>query len=261
MPDEKSLKTILDLSKSLNVGGRYAKALKTADSTARMMQQLQGSPAIRQMLDLGKSTDELRLGAGPFGRDAQYTALRLAPVKRLRLAGAFDIKPPLFDVDFAKRFTLPDMPDIARLLEPCRLDPLKDLMARYTQTKSSLRLSMEKMRTPWLDIHESMRSVVGFAEMQGIGAAIKSMASFDENLASALRTGFGDWREPIAWPSEIFSDLQARSNLYVDLGFNSALTNFPAPAFEESLNLAGLRRKKPALVLQYGTPVRPVARS
>jgi len=193
MPDEKSLKTILDLSKSLNVGGRYAKALKTADSTARMMQQLQGSPAIRQMLDLGKSTDELRLGAGPFGRDAQYTALRLAPVKRLRLAGAFDIKPPLFDVDFAKRFTLPDMPDIARLLEPCRLDPLKDLMARYTQTKSSLRLSMEKMRTPWLDIHESMRpssaSLKCRASARRSKAWLRSMRTSRQRCEPVLATG------------------------------------------------------------------------
>jgi hypothetical protein len=111
------------------------------------------------------------------------------------------------------------------------------------------------MRTPWLDTQEVMRSVAGFAELQGIGAALVNMPSFGDSLASALRIDLGDWRDSIAWRPEMFTDLAARSDLYVSLGFNVALTDFPAPAFEQSLDIAGLRRDPPPLVNRYGAPI------
>lgn len=76
-------------------------------------------------------------------------------------------------------------------------------------------------------------------ELQGIGAALKSATVFDENLTAALRVGLGDWRDAITWPKDIFTDLAARSEFYVGLGFNHALTDFPAPAFDQSLDIAG----------------------
>ena len=47
----------------------------------------------------------------------------------------------------------------------------------------------------------------------------------------------------------------SRADFYVSRGFNPALTDFPAPAFEESLNIAGLLREPPSLVDLYGPPV------
>jgi hypothetical protein len=58
-----------------------------------------------------------------------------------------------------------------------------------------------------------------------------------------------------AWRPEIFTDLTARSNFYLSLGFDRTLTDFPAPAFWQSLEIAGLRREPPALVERYGAPV------
>jgi hypothetical protein len=78
---------------------------------------------------------------------------------------------------------------------------------------------------------------------------------FDENLTAALRVSLGDWRDAITWPKEIFTDLVARSEFYDDLGFNNALTDFPALAFEQSLKITGLRREPPSLVDLYGPPV------
>ena len=53
----------------------------------------------------------------------------------------------------------------------------------------------------------------------------------------------------------MFTDLAARSDFYVSLGFDRALTDFPAPAFAQSLDIAGLRREPPSLVDRYGAPV------
>jgi hypothetical protein len=114
---------------------------------------------------------------------------------------------------------------------------------------------MESMCTPWLDAQKAMHSMAGFAELQGIGRALVSMPSFGDSLTSALRIDLGDWRDPIAWRPEIFTDLAARSDFYVSLGFDRALTDFPAPAFAQSLDIAGLRRDPLPLIDRYAGPV------
>jgi len=91
--------------------------------------------------------------------------------------------------------------------------------------------------------------------MQGIGQALRMMSGFDDQLSATLRLNLGDWRDTITWQPEIFTDLQARSNFYVDRGFNPALTDYPLPAFEQGLDIAGLRDEPPPLVALYGPPI------
>lgn len=74
-------------------------------------------------------------------------------------------------------------------------------------------------------------------------------------MTAALRSDLGDWRDSISWRPEIFTDLGVRSDFYAELGFNHALTAFPVPAFEEALDISGLRRERPPLVARYGAPV------
>lgn len=122
----------------------------------------------------------------------------------------------------------------------------------HTDTPSLAR-AMEAMRSPWLGAQNALRSVTGFAELQGIGRALqRSLPAFDERPSDALRAGLGDWREPIDWPSSTFDDPLARSAFYIERGFNSALTDFPAPAFAEGLAIAGLAETPP--VDGYGHP-------
>src|SRR5690349_16030475 len=91
----------------------------------------------------------------------------------------------------------------------------------------------------------------GFAKIQGIGHALRTFP-LDENLSAALRIDLGDWRDRITWRSKISADLPARSDFYIDLGFNPALTDFPLAAFKQSLDIARLRRELPALIEGYG---------
>jgi len=188
----------------------------------------------------------------------------LGPMWELRQAGVLDPpwRPELELAThaieaFQDRFRLPEMDEAARLVMEFRENPLSEMLTRYAPLESSLQQAMESMRTPWLDAHEAMKSMAGFAEMQGIGHALRSMPAFDESLAASLRLELGDWRDTITWPPEIFTDLAARADFYVGLGFNAALTDFPLPAFEQSLDIAGLRRELPPLVEEYGPPVRP----
>jgi hypothetical protein len=114
---------------------------------------------------------------------------------------------------------------------------------------------MDQMATPWLSVAEAMRSVAGFAELQGIGQALGAMPAFADSLADSLRLGLGDWRDPISWRPEIFSDLAVRADVYEGLGFNPALTDFPAAAFDQGLTIGGVRRNPPPLVVLYEAPV------
>src|SRR5260370_37324875 len=85
---------------------------------------------------------------------------------------------------------------------------------------SSLKLAMEAMRTPWVDIHEAVHSIAGFAELQGIGQALKNMPAFDESVAAAIRVNLGDWRDRVRWANKILSQLDSGSAFYVRLRFN-----------------------------------------
>lgn len=170
----------------------------------------------------------------------------------LRRAGLFDEDAPWRKtaelasqamVSFEARFRLPDHFESALLAEQFRVGAIAEKLVLPGEGVAALALqqAMEKMKTPWLDQQEAMRSIAGFAEIQRIGEAVRSMPAFDDSLAASLRASLGDWRDPISWRPEVFTDLAARSDFYVGLGFNPALTNFPVPAFEQGLEIAGLQ--------------------
>lgn len=187
------------------------------------------------------------------------------PLAELRRSGIFDASSPFRRelqltqqrmAEFTARFQLPGVDAIVSLTTQFRESPLANVLARYSEGASNLQRAMEAMRTPWLDAINSMRSVGSFAEIQGIGRILERLPTFDEQVATVLRKGLGDWRDPISWPTRIFTDLTARTDFYMDLGFDPSLTDFPAPAFEETVTIAGLRRSPPPLVQAYGLPVR-----
>ena len=155
---------------------------------------------------------------------------------------------------YEARFRLPDLAKEVRLLTDIPTE-ISEILKRYEIEESSLSRAMGSMRTAWLDMEEEMRSIGGMTALQGIGNAVRSMPAFGHELNAALRMDLGDWRDPITWHREILTDLGARSDRYVELGFNPALTDFPAPAFKESLGVAGLDQERPGLVTFYGEPV------
>ena len=72
------------------------------------------------------------------------------------------------------------------------------------------------------------------------------LPTFDENLTATLRVDLGDWRDPITWRPEIFTDLAARSDFYVSLGFNPALTGDTPRKLPRQVDTA--KRDCPAVV-------------
>lgn len=214
------------------------------------IRSLQENSALQQMLaDIGRDKEMMRLAAGPL--------------EELRRSGAFEnglvlareLEQIRFNVaEFNARFRLPEVAETARLVTEFR-SGITVALERYAEATSGFTLAIERMRTPWLDIDKAMRSMEGLAALQGIGHGLKNMPAFGVDLSAALRVDLGDWRDTITWPPEIFTNLGARSDFYVARGFDTALTDFPARAFEESLDIADLRREPPPLVDLYGEPV------
>jgi hypothetical protein len=135
--------------------------------------------------------------------------------------------------------------------------PMLDGVAHLLSETSGLQQAMESMQAQWRDIEKNTytSSFASFVELQSIGLALENIPTFDDSLVAALRIDLGDWRDSISWKPQIFTDDAVRSSFYESLGFNRFLTNFPAPVFERSLDIAGLRRTLPTLVTLYGEPV------
>ncbi len=204
----------------------------------------------RMLYDIEQNERLMRTAVGPLA-ELQRAALldRASPLSR-ELETAWRTMS-----DWEARFRLPGLSEATRLMADFQTSAASEVLERYAGSPSSIQRAIETMRTPWLDVQEPLRSITGFAALQGIGHALREFSAFEDHLVSALRVDLGDWRDPITWPSEIFTDLRARSDFYVERGFNPALTDFPLPAFRESLEIADLRREPPTLVDLYGSPV------
>jgi Swt1-like HEPN len=282
LPDESLMKSLLNVedryNKTLEEMARttqpFAEALKALEEnsaigrlgeTLRLIEESSGATRMAETARLLEENSSIKQMMESLKLHEEITRTALGPMWELRQAGVLD--PPwrrelelataAMEV-FQNRFRLPEMQEAERLLTQFRENSPFEELTRYSAQESSLRQAIESMSTPWLDVHEAMKSMEGFVEIQGIGHALRNMPAFDQDFAATLRLDLGDWRDTISWPPEIFTDLSARSKFYVGLGFNAALTDFPLPAFEQSLDIAGLRRDLPPMVEGYGPPVRPV---
>jgi hypothetical protein len=148
--------------------------------------------------------------------------------------------------DFHARFEMPSIVETSRLFERARESLLGPRIFLDQSVSDSIRKAMEAMRVPWLDTENKLQSIIGFAELQGIGLAMQRFAPFDEKFTDQIRRDLGDWRAPLNFPKPIFEDVAARVTFYEGLGLNRQLTAFPEEAFDESAALAGLMQDIPA---------------
>jgi len=226
-------------------------ALRTVREQIEAFERSPVAAHAREVARLFEENSTITRALEALRSDEKLTRMAMGPMWELRRAGLFDEDAPWRRTaalaseaiaSFEARFRLPNKLESVLLAEQFRVSAVASELALHNQgiAAQALQQAMEKMTTPWLDQQEAVRSIAGFAEMQHIGDAIRTMPAFDESLAASLRASLGDWRDPISWRPEIFMDLAARGDFYVQLGFNPALTNFPLPAFEKGLEIAGL---------------------
>jgi hypothetical protein len=226
-------------------------AVRAAEEALRSIRSITENSAVRNLIEsMERDQAAMRAALGPF-EDFRCAGLFAADSPWLREAERMQ----KMMAEFESRFRLPEMPEVSRLMAAFQTSHASAALVKYDEQMSAVQKAMVSMIRPWLDVQKQMRSLTTFAELQGIGHALQNMPAFGENLSAALRLDLGDWRDPITWRPEVLADLSARSHFYAGLGFNPALTDFPAPAFQESLDIAGLRQEPPSLVDLYGDPL------
>ena len=154
-----------------------------------------------------------------------------------------------------KQFRLPEFAESTRLLHKfansmalnkgMASNMAKRLWKENSVLQHGIETAMKSINRPWLSTVNEFSSINGFAGLQSIGYALRTMRAFDSHLTDALRDNLGDWRKRIIWPPQIFSDPLTRSSFYVERGLNPDLTAFPNNAFEQIVTSAGLERTVP----------------
>lgn len=140
----------------------------------------------------------------------------------------------------ANMFSLPTSSEATRLFEASGLGAVSSFLKRNESELLAQQTIVKTMNVPWLRNHRETQSVTCFRELHSIGTTLKSFPGFDPGLTTALRLDFGDWRDKITFPENVFVEAGARVEFYVDRGFNQSLTDFPDAAFSQGLELAGL---------------------
>jgi hypothetical protein len=149
------------------------------------------------------------------------------------------------------RFQLPEISQAATLLREFEHSGIREALKRYNEPLAEIQRAVERMRTPWLDAQNSLRSMQAFVELQGIGRSLQTLPAFDTTLTEAIRFDLGDWRRTIAFPDEIFTNASARTAFYAAQGLDLSLTAFPSAAFDQTLSIAGLERAPAPLLHAY----------
>jgi hypothetical protein len=139
---------------------------------------------------------------------------------------------------YEQAFRLPQLGEIEQLARG--LAHHRSLVDAAAVGSCVIQQAMAQMHSPWLHSINSAASAGAFADLIRIGREIQQLRPFDEALSSSLRTTLGDWREDLT-PSIALADPVLRVDFYRDRGFDPEVVNFPAPAFEEVLQIAGFQ--------------------
>lgn len=261
----------------MGAGFKQDSLAMTDDKLKKMLEdQDRFSRSLMRSSDLERMSEQLRTWREPFGTSDQWRKMlddvhrqqelfraALGPAEELRRSLQAYANPPFLQEfsklaetfgEYEKRFRLPAVKEATRLLQSHQ-DAFADIARRHREDLTSLQRSIASMQSPWLNTMNELKSLSGFASLQGIGRALKVLPAFDDQLSELLRSDLGDWRDQITFPDRISDDIVLRTDFYTEQGFDPNLTDFPAAAFGESLDIVGLR-EQPAIVIAYGLPVR-----
>lgn len=134
-------------------------------------------------------------------------------------------------------YRLPYELEVTRLLESYQQGKLTEFAAIQYAEKQKF---IESITAPWIKAAEIGRSFSAILELQGLGNVLRTTQGFDPELTDALRSDFGDWRDKIDFAKFELVNPVVRTDFYIARGFNSALTDLPEDAFDQSLELVGL---------------------
>lgn len=191
-------------------------------------------------------------GAAEAAQDyARQLKILTGPIEEARRMGLLD---PVSDIRqsigtttaaqlaYESLFRLPEISELGRIAHAAMSSA--SLALTVLGTEDRLQTAMAAMRSPWLQLQDSVTSAKAFSEIIAMGRGIDSLRAFDHDFATALRLGLGDWRDMLTPAPELLIDPVLRSGFYVERGFDPNLTEFTPSAFNEGLRISGLREQE-----------------
>jgi hypothetical protein len=227
------------LKKKLEPTGALAKALAGQANLERYLEQ---NEALRRITDPLRAINEQHdLIAASLGRLPQGLQEQLEAHRKMAEGPFAEMERTLSAAKaYQGAFRLPQAVEIGRLArELVTFDAFSSRTLGVGAPLAAL-TAMEGMRNPWLDIERKVQSVRAFGDLVAIGRGLADFAPFEAEWTGGLRSILGDWRDPISL-TEAWSDRPARLSLYRERGLDPELTNFPPEAFDEAVELVGLR--------------------
>jgi hypothetical protein len=234
-------KGLVDFSSVTNGLAGHSAAFLANVSTKSVLTDWMGSS-----VDLGRSIRDLTTLRtdidSVLGRNGVPEAYRLAMGISNRDTAA-DVRRSIEGLTSARAayelaFRLPELGEVERLARG--LGGHLGLASVAGIGSDLIEQAMGQMHSPWLHTAHSAVSASAFVDLMGIGRGIQLLRPFDDILSTSLRTTLGDWREEL--PQSIaLADPILRADFYRDRGFDPAVVDFPAQAFEEGLQIAGFQ--------------------
>ena len=236
---------------------KLRKTLETNESLQRLLEPLslrvealKPNYSIERILeDVDPSRNLARTVLGPI--EDLRRSLQLEPVPNVTTSLE---STRVLSLALEEQFRLPSVLETPSLLQALELDAPAKALAHYRDCMADVRNSIERMSTPWLNTADQIRSLTGMVDLNEIGHILHAMPGFEIDSADRLRSHLGDWRGSIDWPAKVFSEPLARSEFYVDLGLNPALTDFPASAFDQAATITGIKFPLPPRLPDFDHP-------
>ena len=230
-------------TQALQVAARQAQ--RASAEAARALRMIERNVAFCDQLNAAERSIRI------LGTNHQSLRALEGPLDELRRAGVLDTTfqrelgcTRQWLTEYQDRFRRTNVRDLSRLAAKL-----------HTSLETSVIECFAAMRSRWLNVEDKLGSINCISKLQEIGDLIGRQSAFAESVAAQVRANLGDWRDPIAWPDDIWRDWGTRADFYVDLGFDAGLTDMPLPAFREATATAGIRSEPPSLIESYGPPV------
>ena len=190
---------ITQLQKQMRLIGESSAMVRFSEQM-RLAQEHSVMTRFSENMCLMEESSTFRRLAETLNATGELARAAMGPMWELRDAGLLGMTGRRSSKPFARRLKVSNLisgcprskkpRQITKLLQE---NAISGVAARWAQEASGIARAIERMNTPWLDIHDKLRSVTGFAEMQGIGAALRtckgSTRACPRRYATFLATG------------------------------------------------------------------------
>jgi hypothetical protein len=224
-----------DVYNKLGIGSTTIRFLQEEEERRKLLAGIIDIGAVANLT--ADAERQLKLLEGPIEEARRLGLLDSSSDIRSSLAMVMEVHQ-----NYERLFSLPELAEVNRFVkEAMEADGLAKSLFAAASGNSVLQAAIAGMQNPWLNVEHAKSSVQGLIGIFAIGHGLNERAPFDAEFADVLRPCLGDWRDFVSLPHDLLADPILRTGLYHERGFDPALTDFTAPAFDEGVRQADLR--------------------